>query len=73
MAGARDGKLTLMISGPAEVVEGSTKLLGLLGNPVYVGDTPGAPQTVKNDANLAMMRLRDGQVTGRVVLAADGS
>jgi alcohol dehydrogenase/propanol-preferring alcohol dehydrogenase len=26
----------------------------------------------KDDANLAMMRLRDGQVTGRIVLTADG-
>jgi len=52
MAGARDGKLTLMVSGPRDTVDRCTELLGLLGTPVYVGDTPGAAQTVKLANNL---------------------
>lgn len=52
MAGARDGKLTLMVSGPRGVVNDAMDLLRILGTPVYVGETPGAAQTVKLANNL---------------------
>ena len=52
MAGARDGKLTLMVSGPRGAVDGVMDLLGLLGVVMNVGETPGAAQTVKLANNL---------------------
>lgn len=52
MAGARDGRLTLMVSGPRDAVDRAVDLLELLGNSVYVGAMPGAAQTVKLANNL---------------------
>jgi len=52
IAGARDGKLTLMVSGPRSAIDDVVDLLTILGNPVYVGATPGAAQTVKLANNL---------------------
>jgi 3-hydroxyisobutyrate dehydrogenase-like beta-hydroxyacid dehydrogenase len=52
MAGARDGKLTLMVSGPRSTVDKIQPLLQLLGKPMFVGETPGAAQTVKLANNL---------------------
>ncbi len=52
MAGARDGKLTLMVSGPRDAFDEAMDLLAILGAPVYVGATAGAAQTVKLANNL---------------------
>lgn len=52
MAGARDGRLTLMVSGPDPAVEEVLPLLAVLGRPVRVGEAPGAAQTVKLANNL---------------------
>jgi len=52
MAGARDGTLTLMVSGPRMAVDATMDLLTVLGRPVFVGETPGAAQTVKLANNL---------------------
>lgn len=52
MAGARDGKLTLMLSGPRAAIASVSDLLALLGAGVNVGETPGSAQTVKLANNL---------------------
>jgi len=52
MAGARDGKLTLMVSGPRDAFDDAMDLLAILGAPVYVGAVAGAAQTVKLANNL---------------------
>lgn len=50
--GARDGKLTLMLSGPNGAIDGIADLLAILGTVINVGETPGAAQTVKLANNL---------------------
>jgi 3-hydroxyisobutyrate dehydrogenase-like beta-hydroxyacid dehydrogenase len=52
LAGARDGKLTLMISGPRETFEALRPVFETLGKPLFVAETPGAVQTVKLANNL---------------------
>src|SRR6185436_8543013 len=51
--GAREGTLSLMVSGPAELYENRVRpLLERLGKPFYLGETPGAGQTMKLVNNL---------------------
>lgn len=52
MAGARDGKLTLMVSCPEAVFEDLKPLLAILGTPIFVGSEPGAAQIMKLANNL---------------------
>lgn len=52
LAGARDGKLALMISGPRDIFDGLRDVLDILGRPLFVAETPGAAQTVKLANNL---------------------
>jgi 3-hydroxyisobutyrate dehydrogenase-like beta-hydroxyacid dehydrogenase len=52
MAGARDGKLTLMVSCPESVFEEVQPLLSIMGTPVFVGAEPGAGQIMKLANNL---------------------
>lgn len=52
LAGARDGTLTLMVSGPSNAFATWQDMLQVLGKPVFVGETPGAAQTVKLANNL---------------------
>ncbi|MEI9852180.1 MAG: NAD(P)-dependent oxidoreductase [Sphingomonas sp.] len=50
--GAREGTLSLMASGPAPEWEAVRPLLERLGKPFYMGETPGAGQTMKLVNNL---------------------
>jgi len=50
--GAREGRLSLMVSGPADAYETVRPLLERLGKPFYLGETPGAGQTMKLVNNL---------------------
>lgn len=52
LAGARDGKLTLMVSSAETLFEEIRELLSTLGKPVFVGSTPGAAQIMKLANNL---------------------
>jgi 3-hydroxyisobutyrate dehydrogenase-like beta-hydroxyacid dehydrogenase len=47
VAGAEKGTLALMVSGPRKDVEAITPALESIGRPFYVGDKPGAGQTMK--------------------------
>jgi 3-hydroxyisobutyrate dehydrogenase-like beta-hydroxyacid dehydrogenase len=50
--GAASGKLTLMISGPADALQRTSPLLENLGRVIVVGDKPGLGQTLKLANNL---------------------
>jgi 3-hydroxyisobutyrate dehydrogenase-like beta-hydroxyacid dehydrogenase len=50
--GAREGTLSLMVSGPADRYERVRPLLERFGKPFYLGETPGAGQTMKLVNNL---------------------
>ena len=50
--GAREGTLSLMVSGPAGAYESVRPLLERLGKPFYLGEQPGAGQTMKLVNNL---------------------
>jgi len=50
--GAREGTLALMASGPAPAFEEVSPLLDILGKPFFLGETPGAGQTMKLVNNL---------------------
>jgi 3-hydroxyisobutyrate dehydrogenase-like beta-hydroxyacid dehydrogenase len=50
--GARDGTLSLMISGPRSAWERVRPLLEIFGRPFFMGETPGAGQTMKLVNNL---------------------
>ncbi|MGE5721484.1 MAG: NAD(P)-dependent oxidoreductase [Sphingomonadales bacterium] len=50
--GAREGTLSLMVSGPAGAYETVRPLLERLGKPFYLGEQPGAGQTMKLVNNL---------------------
>jgi len=52
VAGARDGKLSLMVAGPENGWPEVETLLVRLGKPFYMGETPGAGQTMKLVNNL---------------------
>lgn len=47
VSGARNGTLTLMVSGPAADVDAALPVLETLGNPFRLGEHPGAGQTMK--------------------------
>jgi 2-hydroxy-3-oxopropionate reductase len=51
-AGARSGRLTLMVSGPHPVFDAVQPILACLGRPIFVGDKPGSAQTLKLLNNL---------------------
>jgi 3-hydroxyisobutyrate dehydrogenase-like beta-hydroxyacid dehydrogenase len=50
--GAREGTLALMTSGPLAALEEVRPLLEVLGKPFFMGETPGAGQTMKLVNNL---------------------
>jgi 3-hydroxyisobutyrate dehydrogenase-like beta-hydroxyacid dehydrogenase len=50
--GAREGTLALMAAGPAPAYEEVRPLLEILGKPFFLGETPGAGQTMKLVNNL---------------------
>jgi 3-hydroxyisobutyrate dehydrogenase-like beta-hydroxyacid dehydrogenase len=50
--GAREGTLSLMVSGPKSAWEALQPLLGILGRPFFMGENPGAGQTMKLVNNL---------------------
>lgn len=52
VAGARDGKLSLMASGPEQDWPAVEAILGNFGKTFYMGETPGAGQTMKLVNNL---------------------
>jgi len=52
IAGARDGKLTLMVSCASETFDEIRGLLAILGKPVFVGTQPGSAQIMKLANNL---------------------
>ncbi len=52
LAGARDGKLTLMVSCDVAHFDELSELLSILGRPVFVGSNPGAGQIMKLANNL---------------------
>ena len=52
LAGARNGTLALMVSCPVAAYERLRDLLAVLGKPIFVGETPGAAQTMKLANNL---------------------
>lgn len=52
MAGAKDGKLALMVSCPREAFEQVQDLLVILGKPTFVSEAPGAAQSLKLANNL---------------------
>jgi 3-hydroxyisobutyrate dehydrogenase-like beta-hydroxyacid dehydrogenase len=50
--GAREGTLSLMVSGPRAVFDRVQPLLEIFGRPFFMGETPGAGQTMKLVNNL---------------------
>jgi 3-hydroxyisobutyrate dehydrogenase-like beta-hydroxyacid dehydrogenase len=52
VAGARSGKLTVMVSGPRDLYEKLQPLLGQFGRVLFVGEKPGLAQTLKLLNNL---------------------
>jgi 3-hydroxyisobutyrate dehydrogenase-like beta-hydroxyacid dehydrogenase len=52
VAGARSGKLTVMVSGPREVYDELQSVLALFGRVIFVGEKPGLAQTLKLLNNL---------------------
>jgi 3-hydroxyisobutyrate dehydrogenase-like beta-hydroxyacid dehydrogenase len=52
IAGARNGTLALMVSGPREAYEQIKNLLEILGKPTFVSEAAGAAQTLKLANNL---------------------
>ncbi|AFM15713.1 beta-hydroxyacid dehydrogenase, 3-hydroxyisobutyrate dehydrogenase [Mycolicibacterium chubuense NBB4] len=52
VAGAENGTLALMVSGPRAGYDGVAPVLEVLGRPIFVGETPGAGQTMKLVNNL---------------------
>jgi 3-hydroxyisobutyrate dehydrogenase-like beta-hydroxyacid dehydrogenase len=52
MSGARDGKLTLMVSGPRAAYDALQNVLEILGKPIFVSEIKGAAQTLKLANNL---------------------
>jgi 3-hydroxyisobutyrate dehydrogenase-like beta-hydroxyacid dehydrogenase len=50
--GAREGKLSLMVAGPKAAWERVRPLIETLGKPFFMGETPGAGQTMKLVNNL---------------------
>jgi 3-hydroxyisobutyrate dehydrogenase-like beta-hydroxyacid dehydrogenase len=52
VAGARNGKLTVMVSGPRELYDKVQPLLALFGRVLFVGVKPGLAQTLKLANNL---------------------
>lgn len=52
VSGAQQGALAIMVSGPREQFDTATALLHELGRPFFVGERPGAAQTMKLVNNL---------------------
>jgi len=52
VAGARNGKLTVMVSGPRALYERVQPILALFGRVLFVGEKPGLAQTLKLANNL---------------------
>lgn len=52
LAGARDGKLALMVSGPRATYDALEEVLKIFGKPFFIGETAGAGQTMKLVNNL---------------------
>lgn len=52
VGGASQGSLAIMVSGPRAAFDTAEALLGELGRPVFVGEKPGAAQTMKLVNNL---------------------
>lgn len=52
VGGAQQGGLAIMVSGPREAFDTAAGLLGELGRPFFVGEKPGAAQTMKLVNNL---------------------
>lgn len=52
VGGASQGSLAIMVSGPRAAFDTAKALLGELGRPVFVGEKPGAAQTMKLVNNL---------------------
>jgi 3-hydroxyisobutyrate dehydrogenase-like beta-hydroxyacid dehydrogenase len=52
VAGARSGKLTVMVSGPHDVYDMFKSVLALFGRVIFVGEKPGLAQTLKLLNNL---------------------
>ena len=52
VAGARNGKLTVMVSGPRALYDELQPVLALLGRVLFVGEKPGLAQTLKLANNL---------------------
>jgi 3-hydroxyisobutyrate dehydrogenase-like beta-hydroxyacid dehydrogenase len=52
VAGARSGKLTVMVSGPRDVYDMFQSVLALFGRVIFVGEKPGLAQTLKLLNNL---------------------
>jgi 3-hydroxyisobutyrate dehydrogenase-like beta-hydroxyacid dehydrogenase len=50
--GAREGTLSLMVAGPEAAWKRAASLIGLLGKPYFMGEAPGAGQTMKLVNNL---------------------
>lgn len=50
--GARNGTLAIMVSGPRAEFDVTTGILEILGRPIFVGEHPGAAQTMKLINNL---------------------
>ena len=47
VAGAENGTLAVMVSGPADAFDAVVGVLEALGRPIFVGEKPGAAQTMK--------------------------
>ncbi|MDZ4264577.1 MAG: NAD(P)-dependent oxidoreductase [Mycobacterium sp.] len=52
VAGAENGTLAVMVSGPADAFDAVVGVLEALGRPIFVGEKPGAAQTMKLMNNL---------------------
>lgn len=52
VGGAERGALAIMVSGPRTAFEATRPVLDALGRPLYVGDKPGAAQTMKLANNI---------------------
>ncbi|MCK0176627.1 MULTISPECIES: NAD(P)-dependent oxidoreductase [Mycobacteriaceae] len=52
VAGATNGALTVMVSGPRALFDSARDVLETLGRPLFVGEKPGAAQTMKLVNNL---------------------
>lgn len=52
VSGATNGTLAVMVSGPNDAFDCSATIIETLGRPIYIGDNPGAAQTMKLVNNL---------------------